>query len=64
MECYNKIRITNNAKLLINYPEGIEVNCGKCLNCLANRARDKAIRVLHESKQKKKTEAKNIKYIF
>ena len=64
MECYNKIRIANNAKLLINYPEGIEVNCGKCLNCLANRARDKAIRVLHESETKKEDGSKKYKIHF
>lgn len=64
MECYNKIRITNNAKLLINYPEGIEVSCGKCINCLANKARDKAIRVLHESETKTETGEKKYKINF
>ena len=52
MECYNKIRITNNTKLLARFPEGIEVDCGKCLNCLANKAINKALRVLHEAETK------------
>lgn len=58
MECYNKIHIRLKGKNLTPYVErnylhtGIYVDCGKCLNCLANRALHKAMRMQHEASTK------------
>ena len=38
-ECYNKIYLKE---------KDIEVSCGKCLNCLENKKKEKAIRLVHE----------------
>ena len=38
-ECYNKILLKD---------KNIEVECGKCLNCLANKKKEKALRIVHE----------------
>lgn len=46
-ECYSKIHIYKNLDKEL-FPYGIEVDCGKCLNCKANIARTKAMRMLHE----------------
>lgn len=49
-KCYKPIRIYKNLDRNI-YPEGIEVNCGKCLNCLENKAKEKAMRIIHEKEE-------------
>lgn len=53
MECYNKIRVkikeAGTDKPHKDFPDGMLVDCGKCLNCLANKALNKAMRVLHEA---------------
>lgn len=38
-ECYNKIYLKN---------KDIEVECGKCLNCIENKKKEKALRLVHE----------------
>lgn len=38
-ECYNKIYLKE---------KDIEVECGKCLNCLENKKKEKALRLVHE----------------
>lgn len=38
-ECYNKIIIKKS---------NIEVDCGKCLNCIENKKKEKALRLIHE----------------
>lgn len=38
-ECYNKIILKD---------KNIEVNCGKCLNCIENKKKEKALRLIHE----------------
>lgn len=63
MECYNKIHITFKDKDIKDpYVErkfgktGMYVDCGKCLNCLANRALNKAMRIQHEAATKNELE--------
>lgn len=38
-DCYNKIYLKD---------KDIEVNCGKCLNCIENKKKEKALRLVHE----------------
>lgn len=38
-DCYNKIYLKD---------KDIEVECGKCLNCIANKKKEKALRLIHE----------------
>lgn len=38
-DCYNKIYLKD---------KKIEVNCGKCLNCIENSKKEKALRLVHE----------------
>lgn len=52
MKCYNPLTITKNLDYNL-YPRGIEVRCGKCLNCLADRAMTKGMRVMHEAEADK-----------
>lgn len=42
--------VTFSKKLATNEMVGFKVPCGKCLACRLNRARDKAIRAVHEAK--------------
>lgn len=51
-ECYNKIHIYKNLDR-DKFPNGIEVECGKCIHCKSNRAKEKAIRFLHEKEMNK-----------
>lgn len=38
-DCYNKLYLKD---------KKIEVNCGKCLNCIENSKKEKALRIVHE----------------
>lgn len=49
-KCYNNITIYKNLDRNI-YPEGITVDCGHCVNCLNNRAKEKALRFIHEKEE-------------
>lgn len=51
MKCYNPITIYKNLDRQ-EFPRGIEVGCGKCINCRQQRALNKAIRVLNEAETK------------
>lgn len=47
MMCKNPIRITKNLDR-IKFPEGLEVPCGKCLQCRINKRKEWSMRLLHE----------------
>lgn len=50
--CYNEITLTKNVDR-IKFPHGLEVKCGKCIECRKERAREKAIRFIHEYETRK-----------
>lgn len=50
--CYNEITLTKNVDRE-KFPHGLEVKCGHCIECRKERAREKAIRFIHEYETRK-----------
>lgn len=50
MDCTKPIRLLSK-KILHKYPDGLEVPCGKCLNCRLQKKREWTVRMLHETTQ-------------
>lgn len=47
MDCLKPVRLTKNLDPRV-YPRGIEVPCGKCMNCRIQRRREWTLRLTHE----------------
>lgn len=47
MQCTNPVRITKNLSR-VEYPDGLEVPCGKCLACRIKKRSEWSARMLHE----------------
>ncbi|QXP44128.1 MAG: replication initiator protein [Arizlama microvirus] len=50
MNCTNQFRLTKNVNR-VDYPDGLLVPCGKCLQCRIRKRKEWAMRMLHESEE-------------